>query len=100
MKSSRLLAVNIGNSATKVGWFDWSSKQAAGSLPQPIATKRFKTGEKPAVDFGPSLPGEPCKWQIVSVHREGTRILLNWIAANRPNDAICLLGQKDLPIDI
>jgi type III pantothenate kinase len=100
MTNRRLIAVDIGNSATKFGWFDLPSKHAAGRLPQPTATKKFKTGNVPAEDFGLAVPGGTCEWQIVSVHREGTRILADWIAANRPNDNVCLLGQKDLPIEV
>jgi type III pantothenate kinase len=96
----RLIAVDIGNSATKVGSFDLSSNQAPGTLPQPATTKKFETGDKPAADFGSALPAEPCEWRVVSVHRDGTRILTDWITANRPHDALRLLGHNDLPIAV
>jgi type III pantothenate kinase len=99
MNKRRLLAVDIGNSATKVGWFDSSSERQTAKLPQPVATKKFKTTEVPNEEFARSLPGDPCEWQIVSVHREGTRILTNWMAANRPQDACCVLGHQNLPIE-
>jgi type III pantothenate kinase len=100
MTNRRLIAVDIGNSAIKVGWFDSPSKQPTGSLPQTVATKKFKTGEEPAGDFGQALPAGSCAWHIVSVHRDGTRILTEWLAANRPHDAVCTLGHKDLPIEV
>src|SRR5262249_19251548 len=100
MTNRRLIAVDIGNSATKVGWFDSSSQQSAGSLPQSVATKKFATGAAPTADFGSALPTEACDWRVVSVHRDGTRILTEWIAANRPHDAVQLLGHNDLPIAV
>src|SRR3954471_9674924 len=100
MNKRRLIAVDIGNSATKVGWFDLPLAKQTDKLPQPDATTKFKTTEAPGDEFARSLPGDPCEWQIVSVHREGTRILTNWLETNRPHDACRLLGYQDLPIEI
>jgi type III pantothenate kinase len=100
MTHRRLIAVDIGNSATKVGCFDLPAKQATGSLPQPVATKKYKTGEKPAGDLGQALPDGPCEWRIASVHREGLQMLRDWIKTNRPNDAVRVLTHHDLPIEV
>jgi type III pantothenate kinase len=98
MNARRLIAVDIGNSATKVGWFD-STAERVGTLPKPVATCKFNTGEQPGNGFSATLPAEASEWQMVSVHREGTRTLCDWIAANRPNDAVRTLGWCDLPIE-
>jgi type III pantothenate kinase len=100
MTNRRLIAVDIGNSATKVGWFELSSQQATNSLPQPVETRKYKTGEQPQRDFAQQLPSESCEWRIVSVHREGTRLVSEWIRSNRPQDTPCLLGYQDLPIEV
>jgi len=130
MTTGRLIAVDIGNSMTKVGCFDlskkaavgapwtkevkWSqavksiaqkwlgtsNKAAVGALPRPSATSKFKTGEQPTNEFSQTLPAETCEWQICSVHREGLQILRDWIATNRPSDAVRVLAQPDLPIEI
>src|SRR5205814_386750 len=71
MNEATLIAVDIGNSATKVGWFDLSGKHSAAKewldrtkeiaaewlhlsgkhtarkLPRPLATSKFSTGEQP-----------------------------------------------------
>lgn len=99
MNARRLIAVDIGNSATKVGWFD-SIAESNGSLPRPVATSKFKTGEEPPAELAAALPADTREWQIVSVHREGARILASWIAANRPDDSVRMLGWRDLPIEI
>jgi type III pantothenate kinase len=99
MNARRLIAVDIGNSATKVGWFD-VLPNSNESLPRPLTTIKFKTGEAPPSDFAAALPGETSDWQIVSVHRQGTRILTGWIEANRPADSRRMLGWRDLPIEL
>jgi len=99
MSAWRLIAVDIGNSATKVGWFDGVAT-SGGSLPLPVGTSKFKTGETPPADFANRLPVEASEWQIVSVHREGARILTNWIEANRPGDTVRMLAWRDLPIEM
>src|SRR4051812_33377583 len=100
MSNRRLIAVDIGNSATKVGWFDGSQKPPPDVLPRPIAAKKFTTGDAPPSALMESLPAEPCDWRIVSVHRDGTRLLLEWLKANRPSDVAHVLVCADLPIEL
>jgi type III pantothenate kinase len=91
-----LLAVDIGNSSTKVGWFDDSP--AASDLPVPKQTHAFATGQLPSDDLVAAIPPFPCRWHMVSVHREGTRILKSWFDSHRPADEVRLLTNRDLPI--
>src|SRR5262245_21431811 len=91
-----LIAVDIGNSSTKVGWFGKSSFGTA--LPEPSGTLAFATGQKPQDDVIGLLPQEPSRWYVASVHREGTRILQAWLAVRRQHDEVRLLSHADLPI--
>jgi type III pantothenate kinase len=79
-----------------VGWFDDSP--VAGDLPVPKQTHAFATGQSPSDDLVRAIPPGPCRWQIASVHREGTRILKSWLERHRPADEVRLLTDRDLPI--
>jgi type III pantothenate kinase len=98
MTSGPLIAVDIGNSSTKVGW-SFESSTPAG-LPAPQETQSFSTGQSPPVGLVGALPKEPCHWHIASVHREGTRILIAWLKAQRSCDDVRLLSCRDLPIEV
>jgi type III pantothenate kinase len=92
----RLIAVDIGNSQTKIGWFS-----AAGApLPIPDATLSFPTGQPPPGSMRGELTNDLSVWHISSVHREGTRLLAEWVAAHRPQEAVQVLTYRDLPIRI
>jgi type III pantothenate kinase len=96
MSQQPLIAVDIGNSSTKIGWrFERASAEL---LPSAVQTKSFTTGALPPVELATELPASPAKWAIASVHREGSRLLSEWIAAQRPTDCIQLLTYRDFPI--
>src|SRR5436190_43473 len=92
----RLIAVDIGNSATKLGWFG----AAAAGLPLPEAVHSFATGSSPPDGLLAALPAAPCDWHISSVHREGTRLLTEWISNHRAADRPRLLSHADLPMRV
>lgn len=94
MSAPRLIAVDIGNSATKLGWFD---VQAAG-LPTLEGVQSFPTGTSPPGSLLAALPAEACQWLVSSVQREGTRLVSQWIHAQRPADLWRVLTHADLPI--
>jgi len=96
MTTSPLIAVDIGNSSTKIGW-DFGAA-AAATLPTPRETRSLPTGQAPPQNLVTEMPSAPCRWHISSVHREGTRILTNWLRTHRASDAIRLLTVSDLPI--
>ena len=98
MTRSRLIAVDIGNSSTKLGWFEETASASSAGLPTVAATKGFVTGQLPPAEFSVGLPAEQCRWHIASVHREGTRLLTDWLRSQRPADEVHLLTQHDLPI--
>ena len=96
MTKPRLIAADIGNSSTKLGWFDETGGLSYG-LPTVAATRSFATGQSPPSDLAAALP-EHCRWHIASVHREGTRLLTEWVKSQRPPDEVHLLSHLDLPI--
>jgi len=96
MSDAPLIAVDIGNSSTKIGWqFELTD---SNELPVAAVTRSFVTGQQPPDELRQVLPRERCRWHIASVHREGTRILQAWLQANRSHDEIRLLTHHDLPI--
>jgi len=96
MTAPRLVAVDIGNSTTKLGWFG----VGAAGLPTPEQVHSFPTGSSPEESLATELPRETLVWHVSSVHREGTRLLTEWIAAQRPQERVHLLTYRDLPIRI
>jgi type III pantothenate kinase len=98
MSQPTLIAVDIGNSSTKLGWF--TSVPANNALPSPNGTHSFKTGQPPSDDLSAKLPGGALSWHIVSVHREGSRILQDWLSSHRRADEVRVLSPGDLPIEV
>src|SRR5262245_33521949 len=96
--SKRLIAVDIGNSSTKVGWF--APPSDVDLLPQPVATLDFPTGRTPPEEVVRQLPVEPCRWLVASVQREGQRVLTHWVENQRQQDELQVLSYRDLPIEV
>jgi type III pantothenate kinase len=105
-----LIAVDIGNSSTKIGLFSVEEVLAgptasppttpSGRLPQPVATWSFATGKPPPDRLNTDVPPQPCRWEIASVHRRGTQLLQDWLAAQRPHDPWRVLVAADLPLTL
>lgn len=94
-----LIAVDIGNSSTKLGWFrDW--RGAAGKLPVPERVWDCATAQPLPANIVAELPPEPAMWRVASVHREGQRQLSEWALVNRPRDDFRILTHRDLPLEI
>lgn len=108
MTTPPLIAVDIGNSSTKIGQFadvrgaattpSPPAPNTAQRLPQPEATWSFTTGQTPPSLLQQALPETPCRWEVVSVHRRGTQLLTAWLATHRPQDEVHLLTAADLPL--
>jgi type III pantothenate kinase len=96
MTAARLAAVDIGNSTTKLGWFG----AASGGLPTPAEVHSFPTGSSPPDELAAKLPRETLVWHVSSVHREGTRVIQEWLATHQPHEDFRLLTFRDLPIRI
>jgi type III pantothenate kinase len=112
-----LLAVDIGNSRTKVGRFDLGDFTAAGdppkTLPMPVRTVLIPASSRQT----DSLPGEmkpdfggeplatlvddlsgPARWFTSSVHRPSLDRLSRWIADRRRGDGVVTLDAGDFPL--
>jgi type III pantothenate kinase len=119
MNAVPLIAVDIGNSLTKLAWFDaqspdqWSRSvgqdlschTAAGqvlpyTLPQPAKIIEFPTGQAPGDNLAAELPAGLCRWRVASVQREGQRVLADWVQAHRTQDDYHALALADLPITV
>lgn len=96
--SKRLIAVDIGNSSTKVGWFDSAADPVP--LPQPSSVVEFPTGQTPLDEVAGQIPAEPCRWLVASVQREGQRVLSKWVETHRHDDELHVLSYRDLPIEL
>lgn len=95
---SELVAVDIGNSGTKLGWS--FSRAGSGQLPTAASTTGFTTGKPPTAELAAILPAGPLAWRVASVHREGSQLLAEWVRANRPADEFKLLTYRDLPLAV
>jgi len=94
-----LIAVDIGNSSTKVGWFgDWPKGDA--SLPVAKQVWDSATSQPLAQAIADQLPAGPVRWRVASVHREGQRQLSEWALLHRPRDDFKILTHRDLPLEV
>ena len=98
MSARRLIAVDIGNSSTKLGSFD--EHHIGAVMPQPIGVRSFPTGQAPPADLAAELGDKPLCWRVASVNRAGQKLLSEWVGANRTQDEFQVLSHKDLPIAV
>ncbi|MFN0019767.1 MAG: type III pantothenate kinase [Pirellulaceae bacterium] len=94
-----LLAVDIGNSSTKLGWFGDMTK-GSGELPVPSLVRDCATAQPLPETVVKELPAEGVVWRVASVHREAEKLLENWVRANRPQDDFKILTYRDLPLEV
>jgi type III pantothenate kinase len=115
--SCRFVAVDIGNSSTKLGWFDLPARQAGSvsrlfssnpllplhpseALPAPLDLADFPTATEPSDDLAARLAPGRLVWRVASVHREGQRTLENWLKTHRAGDDVRILRAQDLPLEV
>jgi type III pantothenate kinase len=98
MSGEMLIAVDIGNSSTKLGWFGPEQIQAV--MPQPSMVQDFPTGRSPPDHIAAELGQQPLRWRVASVNRAGQQALAQWVSANRPQDDLQVLSHRDLPIAV
>ena len=108
---SPLIAVDIGNSSTKLGWFgEWRSaggregfsprKLLPSPLPVPEQVRDCATAQPLPAEVVRELPIGPATWRVASVHREAEKLLENWVQRNRPQDDFKILTYRDLPLEV
>jgi type III pantothenate kinase len=96
--NATLIAVDIGNSRAKAGWFDQAA--IAAELPRPAMTRNLVTGQTPSAEWLDGLPAEPIRWRVVSVNREGLRVFMDWVHQCRAQDELRVLTLDDMPLTV
>jgi type III pantothenate kinase len=95
-----LIAVDIGNNRTKLGWFDGES---GDRLPEPAESLEMDDrapGLEPLARWSQDRPEGPLSWWIGSVNRPACTRLLDWLREHRPDDRATLLAAGDLPLEV
>src|SRR5687767_7285099 len=94
-----LIAVDIGNSSIKIGWFgEWPKGNSV--LPVPQQVRDCATAQPLPAEVARELPSGPAIWRIASVHREAEKLLEDWVRMNRPQDVFKILTYRDLPLEV
>jgi type III pantothenate kinase len=90
-----LVAVDIGNTRIKLGWFDARQTEP---LPQPSRVHTLAPDWTPA-ELGSLLPADArqARWLISSVHRPSTARLTAWLESQQVEHAKTL-SHSDLPL--
>ena len=102
----QLIAVDIGNSSTKIGFAqnavakksDWRDLQSKGN---DLWTSRINLpNEKPIASLGDylKLTQAPATWSVSSVNSTRAQSLGDWVATHRPEDRFHLVGQSDVDL--
>lgn len=91
-----LIAVDIGNTSIKLGWFD----EPVADWPRPLGMLSLSTRDVATWHKLSQLPSEQATWIVGTVHRESESQLAKWVAHHRPRDAYHKLENADLPIKI
>lgn len=89
-----LIAVDIGNTAIKLAWYD----EPASDWPAPQGSVSLSTSDRATWPRIEELPTEKARWFVGSVHREAEAQLAKWVAHHRPGDAYRKLTHNDLPL--
>jgi type III pantothenate kinase len=92
-----LVAVDIGNTSIKLGWFD--AAPLAG-WPAPDRLLAVSTRDMTSWRALETLPPRSANWVVGTVHREAEQQLARWVAHARPGDRYRKLTNADLPIRI
>lgn len=92
-----LVAVDIGNTAVKVGWFSPDSA-AATPLPVPASAVEWPTDEAEARLASDRFPAATTPWFVTSVNRPALERLMAWRDRRRSDDPVRLLSYRDVPL--
>lgn len=97
------VAVDIGNSRTKLGLF---AQSAAAMEPDrlPLVTRMAELPgvgwKSQAGDWLAALPETACRWGIATVVRQADAELRDFILAQRPQDTVWLVTAGELPLTV
>lgn len=92
-----LVAVDIGNSAFKAGWFSPTALAAEFPATDVIWSCR---DEAPDASLTAFLPESPVQWRVASVNRTRQENLAAWVREHRPQDDYRLLTYRELPLTV
>jgi type III pantothenate kinase len=95
MSSLPLIAVDIGNSATKIAIFT----QTSAGLPEPEWVRLLEPTEAIPSDLVAMLP-DAATWSAASVQRESEQRLARWVNEQRPRDRYRLLSYRDFSLPV
>ncbi len=99
-KPAYLLAVDVGNSSVKLGWFDPRTPKVP-NYPMPLRVEHYSTGQTPRSEWFSDLAEKDLLiWYVASVHRDGEQALRGWVRSKRPHDDLHLLAHDKLPLRI
>jgi type III pantothenate kinase len=89
------IAVDIGNSTIKLGWFD---DDPAAAWPTARQTWSISTLNSSTLQVLEGLPVTRADWLVASVHRGAEQQLAKGVERNRPRDRYRKLVNAELPI--
>ena len=90
-----LIAVDIGNSSTKLALFS----RVTADLPQPDWVRSLEPATEIPSNLAELFP-PTATWSIASVQRDSQRRLADWLQQRRPRDTQHVLTHRDLPLTI
>lgn len=95
----QLIAVDIGNSSTKIGVLRNSDSSLVGN---DLWSGQIRLQNEIPIDLGLNdleLPGEPALWAISSVNSVRARELDAWVSRHRPNDQFHLIAESEVDLN-
>ena len=108
-----LIAVDVGNSQIKLGWFpdpptstsSEAPREPVGTLPAPARTLTLSTRdpslEALAAWLGLESQGPAAaRWRIASVNRPAASRLIDWLRDREVAPDLVLLASSDLPLEV
>ncbi len=93
----QLIAVDIGNSSTKIGVL----RKSVGSLGGDLWSRRIRLENERPIVFAPKdfeLPSEPALWAVSSVNSVRSKELESWVSKHRPDDQFYLIGESEVDL--
>jgi type III pantothenate kinase len=95
-----LVAVDIGNSRIKIGWFDSTAHE--NSLPTPVGELALAAEKWDESTIARTLPAAALsgRWCVASVNRPATKRLLTWLENEAHPREVRELSHRDLPLDV
>lgn len=97
---SPLIAVDVGNTRTKFGYF---TSEVCAALPEPTRVLRLSSHASAYAELQAFLGAQPAhelRWYIGSVNRAAAGRLVDWLREMGAAERIVLLAHKDLPLEV